>query len=78
MESGQTNSSVVNEKLPARSNLKFDFEDSPLTPEWKKWITDQLNNMPEAFALHELDYGHTDKITHRIKLNDETPFKHRP
>ncbi len=36
MESGQTNSSVVNEKLPARSNLKFDFEDSLLTPEWKK------------------------------------------
>ncbi len=36
MESGQTNSSVVNEKLPARSNLKFDFEDSLLTLEWKK------------------------------------------
>ncbi len=48
MESGHTHSSVVNQKLPARSNLKFDFEDSPLTPEWKKRITDQLNNMPEV------------------------------
>ncbi len=34
--------------------------------------------MPEVFALHDLDYGHTDKVTHRIKLNDEIPFKHRP
>ncbi len=36
MKSGQTNTSTVNEKLPARSNLKFDFGDSPLTSEWKK------------------------------------------
>lgn len=78
MQSRQTSSSAVNEKLPARSNLKFDFGDSPLTSEWKKRITDQLNNMPEVFAMHDLDYGHTEKVTHRIKLNDETPFKHRP
>lgn len=78
IKSGPVNSSTVNKELSACSNLKFDFENSPLTPEWKKRITDQLNSMPEVFALHDLDYGHTNKVTHRIKLNDETPFKHRP
>ncbi|RXN31227.1 Retrovirus-related Pol polyprotein from transposon 412 [Labeo rohita] len=34
--------------------------------------------MPEVFALHDMDYGHTDKVKHRIRLSDETPFKHRP
>lgn len=33
--------------------------------------------MPEVFSLHDLDYGHTEKVKHQIKLNDETPFKHR-
>ncbi len=28
-------------------------------------------------SLNGLDYGHTDKVKHRIKLNDDTPFKHR-
>lgn len=34
--------------------------------------------MPEVFALHDMDYGHTDKVKHCIKLSDETPFKHHP
>lgn len=33
--------------------------------------------MPDVFSLNDLDYGHTDKVKHRIKLSDETPFKHR-
>lgn len=38
----------------------------------------QLNGMPEDFAQHDLDFGWTDKVAHRIKLSDETPFKQRP
>lgn len=76
MKSEQTNSSAVNAKAPVRSDLSFNFGDSPWSPERKKRITDQLNSMPEVFALHDLDYGHTDKVTHHIKLSDETPFKH--
>ncbi len=34
--------------------------------------------MPEVFALHELDFGRTDKIKHHITLSNETTFKHRP
>uniref|UniRef100_A0A3B1JQK1 Gypsy retrotransposon integrase-like protein 1 n=2 Tax=Astyanax mexicanus TaxID=7994 RepID=A0A3B1JQK1_ASTMX len=34
--------------------------------------------MPEVFALHDSDFGRTDKVKHQIRLSDETPFKHRP
>lgn len=58
--------------------LNFNFSDSPLSPEWKERITAKLNSIPEVFAKHDLDFGRTDKVTHRIKLSDETPFKQRP
>lgn len=62
---------------PETKKVDIDFGDSPLPPEWKDRISRQLNSMPEVFALHDLDYGHTDKVKHRIRLSDETPFKHR-
>ncbi|XP_073687797.1 uncharacterized protein [Garra rufa] len=58
--------------------IKFDFGNSPLPAEWKSRISAVLNTMSEVFALHDMDYGHTDKVKHRIRLSDETPFKHRP
>ena len=58
--------------------LNFHFSDSPLSPEWKDRITAKLNSIPEVFAKHDLDFGRTDKVTHRIKLSDDTPFKQRP
>ncbi|KAG5276960.1 hypothetical protein AALO_G00111880 [Alosa alosa] len=57
--------------------MEFDFGDSPLPPEWKERITRLLNSMPEVFSQHDMDFGHTDKVKHRIKLSDDTPFKHR-
>lgn len=33
--------------------------------------------MHEVFALNDTDFGKTDKVKHRIKLSDETPFKLR-
>ncbi|KAJ0039446.1 hypothetical protein NL108_014130 [Boleophthalmus pectinirostris] len=58
--------------------IHFDFADSPLPVEWKERVTAMLNSMPEVFSQHELDFGHTDKVQHQIKLSDETPFKFRP
>ncbi|KAL1270863.1 hypothetical protein QQF64_029879 [Cirrhinus molitorella] len=49
------------------SQIRVNFGDSPLPTEWR---------MADVFALHNMDYGHTDKVKHRIKLSDETPFKH--
>lgn len=62
---------------PSLSKIPIDFGDSPLSSDWKERITSLLNSMPDVFALHDLDYGHTDQVKHRIKLSDDTPFKHR-
>ncbi|RXN17163.1 Retrovirus-related Pol polyprotein from transposon 412 [Labeo rohita] len=60
-----------------KPNLSFDFGNSPVPSEWKERIIKRLNSMPEVFAQHELEFGRTDKVKHRINLNDKTPFKHR-
>ncbi|XP_013855935.1 uncharacterized protein LOC106511737, partial [Austrofundulus limnaeus] len=65
-------------KPDQKPNLDFDFTDSPVPNEWKERITEKLSSMPEVFAMHELDFGRTDRIKHHITLSDETPFKHRP
>ena len=57
--------------------MEFDFGDSPVSPEWKDKVTSLLNSMPEVFAQNDLDFGHTNKVKHHIKLSDETAFKHR-
>ncbi len=58
--------------------LTFDFTDSPLSEEWKERITRKLNSVSDAFALSDLDFGHTTKIKDRIRWSDPTPFKQRP
>ncbi|KAL7841512.1 hypothetical protein SRHO_G00252030 [Serrasalmus rhombeus] len=60
------------------NSLSFDFGDSPLPAKWKKRITETLNTYSEVFSQYDLDFGHATKVKHRIKLKDETPFKHRP
>lgn len=70
--------SVVRSAEPSQNpTLAFNFGESPIPPEWKERITQQLNNMPDVFAQHDLDFGRTDKVRHHIKLSDESPFKQR-
>ncbi|KAK7929142.1 hypothetical protein WMY93_005537 [Mugilogobius chulae] len=57
--------------------LSFDFGDSPIPAEWKERVAAKLNAMPEVFAHHDLDFGCTSQVKHRINLSDNTPFKHR-
>uniref|UniRef100_A0A8C7YJX3 Gypsy retrotransposon integrase-like protein 1 n=1 Tax=Oryzias sinensis TaxID=183150 RepID=A0A8C7YJX3_9TELE len=64
--------------VPTTKSLQPDFGDSPLSADWKERITNKLNEIPEVFSQHELDFGRTDKVKHSIKLHDQTPFKHRP
>lgn len=59
------------------TNLKFDFGDSPLSEEWRNRIMQKLNAYRDGFAHHDLDFGHATKVKHRIKLNDDTPFKQK-
>lgn len=63
---------------PEDTGLRFNFEDSPLSPEWRERVEQKLSAMPDVFAHHDSDFGRTDKVKHQIKLSDETPFKHRP
>lgn len=69
--------SVCKDASPAQVKIVPDFGDSLLSSEWKERITDLVNSMPDVFALHDLDYGHTDKVKHHINLSDNTPFKQR-
>uniref|UniRef100_A0A3P9CQ39 ribonuclease H n=1 Tax=Maylandia zebra TaxID=106582 RepID=A0A3P9CQ39_9CICH len=57
--------------------ISFDFGND-LPDEWRNRVTKLLNSMPEVFSQHALDFGHTEKVQHHIKLSDETPFKSRP
>lgn len=63
--------------LIPKARLDFDFSSSPICSEWKNRVTEKLSSMLEVFAQHDLDFGRTNKIKNRIKLSDETPFKHR-
>lgn len=60
-----------------KSTLEYNFGDSPIPLEWRNRITAKLNEMPEVFSHHDMDFGCTDRVKHSIKLSDETPFKHR-
>uniref|UniRef100_A0A3B1ISM8 Gypsy retrotransposon integrase-like protein 1 n=1 Tax=Astyanax mexicanus TaxID=7994 RepID=A0A3B1ISM8_ASTMX len=73
-----TRSSASNPPSPVpMSGVQFDFADSPIPAEWKERITSKLNAIPEVFAQHDLDFGHSSKVSHHIRLDDETPFKQR-
>ena len=62
----------------SQNNINFDLEDSPISEEWKRRITQQLNSMPEVFAVDDLSHGRTTAVKHRIRLQDEAPFRERP
>lgn len=63
------------EKSPGSININFG--ESPLSPEWKKRVTEKLNNISEVFSQHDLDFGCTTAVKHHIPLHDSTPFKQR-
>lgn len=58
-----------------RGTLELNFGESPIPSEWKERVTSKLNQMPEVFSHHDLDFGCTDQVKHHIKLHDETSFK---
>ena len=40
-------------------------------------LSSLLDKWKEVFSLHDMDFGHTNAVTHDINLNDETPVKLR-
>ncbi|KAK7933739.1 hypothetical protein WMY93_004635 [Mugilogobius chulae] len=69
--------SVNTEPTSEARRLNYDFGDSPIPPEWKERVISKLEQIPEVFSHHDLDFGRTDHVRHHIRLHDETPFKHR-
>lgn len=70
--------SVATDSRMSSERLAFNLDDSPIPEEWKQQISDQLNSIPEVFAVNELSLGHTTAVKHHIFLQDQTPFKERP
>lgn len=73
----KSDSLSIEPKMVKESRVTVNFGDSPLPQEWRDRITKLLNEMPEVFAQHDLDFGRTQKVKHSIKLKDETPCKQR-
>lgn len=53
----KSNSQSIEPEMSKESKVTLDFGNSPLSQEWKDRITKQLNDMPEVFAHHELNFG---------------------
>lgn len=70
--------SVTTDPQMPSEKLSFNLDDSPMPEDWKQRISDQLNSIPEVFAVDELSLGHTTAVKHHIRLQDQTPFKERP
>ncbi len=63
------NSPSDDEPLPVKElDFTLNFGESQLPQEWKDSITKKLREMPEVFSQHDLDFGHTQKVKHRIQL----------
>ncbi|KAK7882794.1 hypothetical protein WMY93_028968 [Mugilogobius chulae] len=69
---------VVDGSLHASVSSPVELWRFAIPSEWKERIIQKLQEIPDVFSHSDLDFGHTDKIKHHIKLSDETPFKHRP
>ncbi|KAL0160010.1 hypothetical protein M9458_043735, partial [Cirrhinus mrigala] len=76
-ESAEPSQKTAEAESSQKSTLSFNFGESLIPPLWKERITEKLNNMHDVFAKHDADFGRTDKVTHHIKLSDDTPFKQR-
>ena len=57
--------------------LGIDLDTSCLNPEQKKEVCQFLTKWRDVFSLSAKDLGHTDVVTHKINLTDNTPFKER-
>lgn len=57
-------------------SVDLNFEDSPVPEQFKEHIITRINKeVPNAFAMHELDIEHMTGIQHTIELMDHVPFK---
>ncbi|XP_048250935.1 uncharacterized protein LOC125378965 [Haliotis rufescens] len=75
-EDGVSNTGSVPTKLP-KELFELDSLGDNHTPDERTQLRSLLNEFDDVFSKSDMDMGHTDLVTHRIELTDETPFKER-
>ncbi|XP_071114703.1 uncharacterized protein [Haliotis cracherodii] len=75
-EDGVSNTGSVPTKLP-KELFELDSLGDNHTPDEITQLRSLLNEFDDVFSKSDMDMGHTDLVTHRIELTDETPFKER-
>ncbi|XP_040195270.1 LOW QUALITY PROTEIN: uncharacterized protein LOC120928229 [Rana temporaria] len=64
----------VDREIPAE---RFYPKDAPVSPEWKKRIQSQLLKWQDLFSKDEFDVGCARSTQHRVRLQDDKPFRER-
>ena len=64
----------VDREIPAE---RFYPKDAPISPEWKKRIQSQLLKWQDLFSKDEFDVGCARSTQHRVRLQDDKPFRER-
>uniref|UniRef100_A0A8C5QJQ2 Gypsy retrotransposon integrase-like protein 1 n=1 Tax=Leptobrachium leishanense TaxID=445787 RepID=A0A8C5QJQ2_9ANUR len=56
---------------------RFYPKDAPISPEWKKRLQSQVLKWKELFSKDEFDVGLAKSTEHRIRLQEDKPFRER-
>ncbi|KAJ7986493.1 hypothetical protein DPEC_G00340450 [Dallia pectoralis] len=55
----------------------INFEDSPVSEEWKERLRQKLSTRSQVFSLQEWDVGLAKGVEHTIRMSDPRPFRER-
>uniref|UniRef100_A0A8C5LZN7 ribonuclease H n=1 Tax=Leptobrachium leishanense TaxID=445787 RepID=A0A8C5LZN7_9ANUR len=64
----------VDKEIP---DERFYPKDAPISPEWKKRLQSQVLKWKELFSKDEFDVGLAKSTEHRIRLQEDKPFRER-
>uniref|UniRef100_A0A8C5WE77 ribonuclease H n=1 Tax=Leptobrachium leishanense TaxID=445787 RepID=A0A8C5WE77_9ANUR len=64
----------VDKEIP---DVRFYPKDAPISPEWKKRFQSQVLKWRDLFSKDEFDLGLAKSTEHRIRLQEDKPFRER-
>ena len=59
------------------SSFSFNFGNSPVPPEWKERLCQEMMKRKEVFSCSEFDVGCAKSTEHTIRVTDDKPFRER-
>lgn len=60
------------------SSSSFNFGNSPVPPEWKERLCQEMMKRKEVFSCSEFDVGCAKSTEHTIRVTDDKPFRELP